>query len=248
MNLSDLLSELRNNILHDRATPYLWSDATLVRYINEAQRRFAIKGLVIRDSSTAEVVNLTLVAGQTQYTLHSSIIAVISAKVSTLQNDLVRTGHFVLGGYNADNRITWDSTVDTVAPGPPLAYSTDEQVVEGDSGTVNAVSMRVYPVPSVAAAGTVINLRVVRKPIDDFTTANLGAVPEIPEEHHLEMLDWAAYLALRIVDQDAGSPKRADEFAGAFEVHVIEARKLVMRKLFAPKSWGFGRGGWSWEA
>jgi hypothetical protein len=47
MELSDLLDELRNNILYDRSDSVsgdpdqLWSDATLVRYINEAQRRFA---------------------------------------------------------------------------------------------------------------------------------------------------------------------------------------------------------------
>jgi hypothetical protein len=51
-------------------------------------------------------------------------------------------------------------------------------------------------------------------------------------------------LALRIVDQDAGNRVRSADFAASFEAHVQDARKLVLRKLFAPTGWGFGRGGW----
>ena len=54
-------------------------------------------------------------------------------------------------------------------------------------------------------------------------------------------------LALRIVDVDAGMPERATEFRDSFEVHVREARRSVMRKLFVPTRWGLGRGGFSWE-
>ena len=45
---------------------------------------------------------------------------------------------------------------------------------------------------------------------------------------------------------DAGSARRAEDFKASFEGHVKEARMLVMRKLFAPMEWGFGRGGFSW--
>ena len=134
------------------------------------------------------------------------------------------------------------------APGAPVAYSTDEGVSDFNSDSVSQVVLRVYPAPSATQAGSVVKLRVLRKPIEELRLTNGGAVPEIPEDHHLEMLDWAAYLALRIVDDDAGSPARAKEFAASFDAHVTNARKLVMRKLFAPQPWGFGRGGFSWES
>jgi hypothetical protein len=254
MNLSDLLSELRLNILHDRSDrssgneDYLWSDATLVRYINEAQRRFASRSFVIRDATTAEVINVTLEEGVTEYSLHPSILAVISAKLDSEQGDLARAGHSIL---NRATRSTdnWDlSLTSLVAPGKPMAFSTDEQVVEDDDSSVSAVSMRVFPEPSADYDGELIKLRVVRKPLDELTVNNLSAVPEIPVDHHLEMLDWAAYLALRIIDVDGGNAKRAAEFAQSFESHVQAARTMVMRKLFAPKPWGFGKGGWSWGA
>lgn len=255
MKLSDLLDELRRNILNDRSdrvsgsSDYLWEDATLVRYINEAQRRFAVRAYVIRDATTPEVVNVTLVAGVTQYTLHPSIIGVISAKVATTAVDLTRVGHSVLSSYsNPSGMVLYSTPFEQLNPGAPLAFSTDEAIAEDDDGTISALSMRVYPAPRTEDAGTIIKLRVIRKPLDELTCNNLFAVPEIPADHHLEMLDWAAYLALRIVDDDAGMPRRAQEFAATFEGHVNEARKLVLRKLFAPQPWGFGRGGFSWES
>lgn len=252
MILSDLLEELRENILHDRSdrtsgtADYLWTDATLVRYINEAQRRFAVRGLVIRDSTTAEVVNVTLEEGVTEYTLHPSIIAVVSARISTSDTDLTRVGHAALNSYTAPDTMLWDLAAESLSPGPPLAYSTDEQVAESEDDTYSAVTLRIYPEPDADADGEIVKLRVVRKPIEDLTINNLGAHPEIPADHHLEMLDWAAYLALRIVDSDAGNPARAAEFKESFEEHVRAARTMVLRKLFAPKPWGFGRGGFSW--
>lgn len=255
MNLRDLLSELRDNILYDRSDStgpdpdQLWTDATLVRYINEAQRRFAVRGLVIRDSTTAEVVNVTLEEGVTEYTLHPSVLAVVSAKVANASADLARVGHSLLSAYSTPSGDVWDmSQLATLPAGTPLAIATDEQVVEDDDGSIGVVSLRVFPEPSADADGTVIKLRVLRKPLDDLVVGNLSAVPEIPSDHHIEMLDWAAYLALRINDIDAGSMRRATEFANSFEAHVQAARTMVMRKLFAPKPWGFGRGGWSWGA
>ena len=249
MKLSDLLDELRNNILNDRGTSTgaddkLWSDTTLVRYINEAQRRFAKRSFVIRDSRTPEVVNVTIKADTTEYDLHPSIIGVISAKIDGAQTDLIRVGHTVLGQYTTQNAIILPSQFDTATPAAPMAFATDETLVEDDEGTVATVSMRIFPAPRAEDVGTVIKLRVIRMPLDELTTNSMSAVPEVPADHHLEMLDWAAYLALRIVDDDAGNPKRAQDFANSFEAHVAEARKLVLSKLYAPQRWGFGRSGW----
>jgi hypothetical protein len=253
MKLSDLLAELRDNILNDRSdqvagdSDELWSDATLVRYINEAQRRFAKRAFVIRDATTAEVVNVTLEEGVTEYTLHPSILSVLSAKVDGAAHDLVRVGHVALGDFSNSNTEVYNAAqLGALSAGEPRAFATDETIGEDDEGTNAAVSLRVYPEPSAAADGTVIKLRVVRMPLDTLTTNNMSAIPEIPSDHHMEMLDWAAHLALRIVDQDAGNPRRAADFAVSFEQHVKDARTLVLRKLRAPRPWGFGNGGFRW--
>lgn len=254
MTLEALLKLLREGILNDRSdrvsgsSDYLWTDETLVTYINEAQRRFATRGLILRDATSDLVTKITLVAGQRDYPLHKSVIAVLSAKNEEQQADLTRVGHAVLAAYRAPTEQWIDPSVwQGYGPGPSLAYSTDEGLVDIDAGSFTQVNVRIYPVPRTEEDGKVIRLRVLRKPIVELALNALTAEPEIPEDHHLEMLDWAAYLALRIVDDDAGAPKRAAEFAAAFETHVKAARVLVMRKLFTPMGWGFGRGGFTWD-
>lgn len=254
MTLGELLQYLRGAILNDRtdrisgSADYLWEDATLVTNINEAQRRFARRSLVLRDGSTDEVTLVTLVAGQAEYPLHEAVLGVLSAKRTGQVADLQRVGHAALAGYRAPSDSWVDpASLNNLPAGATLAYATDETLSDNDANSYIQPVMRVYPTPSAAEAGQTIRLRVVRAPLQRFTVDALSMQPELPEDYHIPMLDWAAYLALRIVDDDAGTPKRAQEFAAAFEQHVIDARREVMRKLFAPMGWGFGRGGFSWS-
>lgn len=253
MNLGELLDELRTGILHDVSdqvagtTPdQLWTSKRLVRYINEAQRRFARRSLVIRDGSTPECCQIQLVAGQTLYPLHTSVIAVLSALYTGDNTDLARGGHAALGTYRMPDTYFFNPAgLSNLPPGKVLAFSTDEQISANDYGTFNKVTMRVYPKPSADFAG-IVNLRVVRLPIGRFDEENTDAYPEVPEDYHLDMLDWAAYLALRIADNDAGDEDRATAYAKSFEDHCVTARKEVMRKLFTPAPWGFGQNGFSY--
>jgi hypothetical protein len=230
------------------SSDYLWKDETLVTFINEAQRRFAVKSFVLRDGTTDEATKLVLVAGQSVYPLHEAVMSVLSAKNAAQQSDLTRVGHSLFSSYRTPTD-TWQdpASYNALQPGPTLAFSTDEAINDVNSDSFEAVTMRVYPTPTAEQDGSVLRLRVIRKPLTDLVPSALGAVPEIPRDHHIEMLDWAAYLALRIVDDDAGSAKRADEFRQMFETHVTAAKKLVMAKLFAPTGWAFGRGGFTWS-
>lgn len=254
MDLATLLSELRENILNDRSdrvagsSDYLWTDTTLIRYINEAQNRFARKGLVLRDGTTPEVTQVTLEQGVSEYPLHTAVIAVISAKLDGNAQDLTRVGHAILDAYVLPDEGAFNvNQLSTLSPGTPIAYTTDEYLADDDDLSLSRVSLRVYPTPDADAAGTNVLLRVVRMPIEQLSDNDTCAIPEIPSAHHLEMLDWAAYLALRIVDIDAGMPDRAKQFRQSFEAHVLEARQHAMRKLFAPVKWGFGKTGFTWD-
>lgn len=254
MTLGDLLALLRESVLNDRtdrtsgSSDYLWSDKTLCTFINEAQRRFAVKSLILRDGTTDEATLVTLVPGQTIYNLHESIISVLSAQRAGTESAMTRVGHSLFSAYRAPtDRWIDPESYRNLQPGLPLAFSTDEALNDINGDTFSQITMRVYPAPRTEDADQTLRLRVVRKPIAKLVPTNLGASPEIPEDHHIEMLDWAAYLALRIVDDDAGAPKRAAEFAASFNDHVTAARKLAMAKLFTPMGWGFGRGGFSWD-
>lgn len=253
MNLQQCLDMLKSNILYDRSdrvdgtADWLWSDETLVTYINEAQRRFARLGLVIRDGST-DVTRVTLIEGVNQYALDPSVLAVMSVRYPGDNADLARGGHNAFDSYRQPDAYYFDpSMMSTRQPGKPVAFSTDEQVSPDDYDSASVVTLRIYPVPAAAQDGQVLQLRVVRLPLEDLTLSNMQAVPEIPRDHHLEMLDWAAYLALRIVDVDAGMPGRANEFRASFDDAVAKARNNLMRKVFAPAQWSFGRDSFSWE-
>lgn len=253
MTLQQLLDMLKQNLLHDRSdrvagTPdYLWSDATLVTYINEAQRRFARRGLIIRDGSS-DVTKIQLQTGVDEYALDPSIIAVMSARYQDDKADLARAGHAALDTYRVPDSYYFDpAQIASLPNGKPIAFATDEYLSTDDYDSVGAVTLRVYPTPSSDYNAKLVNMRVIRMPVNDLTTANMAAVPEIPVDHHLEMLDYAAYLALRIVDVDGGMPALAERFKATFEENVKLARDNAMRKLFAPAQWGFGRNGFSYS-
>jgi hypothetical protein len=270
MDLGDLLDELRHGILHDAsdqvsgAIDYLWSDKRLTRYIDEAHKRFARYSLCLRDATTPEVCQVQLVALQKTYDLHPSIVAVLSACHAGDTSDLARAGHTAFSTYyRPDNYFFDTSFLASLPPGRVRAYSTDESISRDTGGTLKRITLRVYPEPEPVEA-TVLNLRVVRLPLQTLSIApyswvkdipasgpeynsTLGVIPEVPDEHHMEMLDWAAHLALRIIDHDAEDQNRSQLFAQSFQAKVDDARKLAMRKMFNPSLWGFGRNGWSYE-
>lgn len=252
MIVSDLLAMLRNDVLGDRSdrvagTPdYLWSDATLLAFMDDAHKRFARGALCIRDSSS-DVTQVQLQTGLATYALDPSIIAVMSVRNPNDTADLARGGHSAFDTYRQPDSYYFDpSQLSSMPDGKPLAFSTDEELQEDDYGSRSVVTLRIYPKPSSTYNALTLNMRVIRMPTMTISSANLSYVPEIPEAYHIDMLDWAAYRALRIVDHDAGNPQRAQEFKAAFEENVKRARNEAMRKMFTPAAWGFGRNAFSW--
>ena len=284
MTLDDLLDALRRDILHDRSdqvagdTDQLWSDTTLIRYIDQAQRRFARRSLCIRDGTSA-LTQFTTVKYQQDYVLDPSILTVMS--VRSMGNGAYVNGVYLAGAYNtatppvfvaapAGTAIIYPDAADlgraghaarrrvdiaddyyfdvnnlsSTDYGKPLSFETDETMASS-GGSAGVVTLRLYPAPSPDWAGSVMQMRVTRLPATRLTPSNKQAVPEIPEDYHLDMLDYAAYLALRIVDHELGDPERAAEFRASFDQHVEEARIEIQRKTFVPQPWGFGGSGFS---
>lgn len=255
MNFGELLYTLREGILHDSSdqptgadnSDYLWTDRVLTTYINEAQRRFAVGSLCIRDAVTPEVCNVQMVSNQRNYPLHPSVFAVISAKCEGDRADLARAGHSAFDTYRMPDAYFFDpSSLSQLPPGKVVAYDTDEGLLANSTGSIQVINLRLYPAPKSPHV-QLVKLRVVRKPIYHFTVTNLTQVPEVPDDHHMDMLNWAAYLALRKVDRDAEDQERAEKFKAQFELEMKRARDIAMRKMFTPAQWGFGRSGFSYQ-
>lgn len=255
MELSELLSELRENILYDRSdriegtSDYLWSDVTLVRYINEAQRKLAREAMVIRDGTTTDVARVTLRTGQTHYPLHEAVLSVMSAKLPNEQYDLKRGSHALLDQLRPTTENYFDvNTLTALDPGKPIAWTSDDYLSSNDFDSMGRATLRLHPAPSADYDGVVLELRVIRLPIMALSTTSTCMVPEVPEQYHLPMLDWAAYLALRADDIDAGSEQKAEMYRRKFAELVRQARKETIQKMRAPQTWGFGQNGFRWES
>jgi len=249
MILEELLGELRENVLRDNAElasgpdDRLWSDETLVRYINDAQQRFARKTLSLRDASTPEVTQVTLATGVSTYVLHRSILAVVTARYDTDTTDLGRIGRARVQEVPREDVPYFDpTTVATISPGPPIAFSTDETL---DVDSKGAVTMVVYPAPTAAENGKIVYLRTARMPLENFSVDVMDAECEIQDEHQLGMLEWAAFRALTNSDIDGHSDSAQKHF-DLFEALLLEVEKEVRRKMHVPLQFRFGQGGFTW--
>ena len=242
MNTGELLEELRESILRDTSTivagpqDNLWSDEALMRYMNEAQTLFCRKTLSLVDQTTAEVTEVALVTDQTEYPLHDAVLQVLSARVEGQHQDMVLAGHGLLDS-RPQGPLTDDLTFGDPAAAPyytdcPTVYTTDE----------DTMTLRVYPGVSSDCAGKTLHLRVARLPISPLSLDDLEGSPEIRDEYHLAMLDWAAYRALSNHDSDAEGVIRARGRKKDFEETCKQVLLDMRRRRFAPTAWNFGAG------
>lgn len=229
MNLQALLDELRGNILRDvsdalgGASDKLWTDETLVRYINEGYRRFCRRTLLIRDATTPGVTQIVLVAGVDRYELHEDVLSVLTARIQGNAYDLRKTTHDSLAGAVGNS----DLAVMVIAPmvdQEPRWFAMDEE---------NRI-LRVSPNVGTAFDGRILQLRVARMPAAVLTTADLTAELEVSEDYHLDILEWAAYRALRNHDVDVENIGKATSHKNRFNEAVDEAEKDSRRAMFAP--------------
>lgn len=249
MNLTEGLDELRVGILRDSSSlksgppDAYWTDARLVNYIDDAHKRFARRTFCIRDDTTPEVTQLTLDSSVGVYTLHRSVMKVETARHEDDMQDMVRITHY--HAINVQNEATEDFQFAIVtAPGKPTRFSTDEGI-DPDKG--HAIRLRLLGVPDTTQTGKIVYLRVIRQPLKRVTLENADEYRfEIPEEYQLDMLEWAAYRALRNWDIDSEDRTKANEHKERFEAAVKECKKDVLRKIWQPLRWEFGGNGFTY--
>ena len=225
MKLSELLGELRQSILRDVSDAVgaandgaIWTDEVLVRYINEAQNKFATMTCILRDETTPAITQFTLVEGQEQYTLDDRVVAILGARVGRLH--LSRATYGALFSNRGDTFPGY-ARMDRGSPGTPRSFYTDRE-----TGRVG-----LYPAPDASWAGQVVQLRVARKPLKPLQYKDLDAVPEINEDYQLDILEWAAWRALRNHDTDGENMAKASAHKTQFMAAVKELSRQAKRLL-----------------
>lgn len=225
MNTGELLAELRENVLRDVTDSVnvdpesqLWDDSSLVRYLNDAQVRFAVATLCFRDETTPAITRIAMVAGVDAYTLDPRVIALYGARLD--RTHLSRTTYAAMYSNRGDLS-TGGPITDYSQQGQPRQFYTDRE-----TGKIG-----VYPAPDATTGGQQLILRVARRPVLNLTPSNLDMVPEIPEEFHLDLVDWAAYRALRNHDVDGENMAKANSHKKRFEDTVLELQRKAKRTL-----------------
>ena len=254
MNLQDGLDELRGALLRDTSAlksgppDHFWQDSNLIRYIDDAQKRFARLSLCLRDSTTPQVTQVVLVGdGATDtYTLDPSVLFVVSARHQDDGKDLVRLTHPSSVGTGNIFTETYDFAAYPVS-GKPSMFTTDEGF---DSDNDSAIRMRFFGMPldqtGDTETGKIVYLRTIRKPLVSLCIDTLDTELEIPSDYQLDMLEWAAYRALRNLDVDGEDRKKADAHKARFEEAIKECKKDIRRKLWQPEMWAFGGSGFTY--
>lgn len=242
MKLEEMLEYTGKEFLDDRTDlldgdpDELWSDTTLVRYFNEAQRILARRAWCIIETGVAPAGLITLSVDKVIYKLHKSILRVFDATPTTQLAPLGRADDINLRNPYPPSSDAFDIGEQAAIagntmsiPGAPLAIATD----------VGTKQMRVSPPPAAAQTGLQVVLKIARLPICDLDKGKPTASPEVGEEFHLWLCDYAAGRCLTMPNVDGSQKTDGRELLAKFEQNVKEARQDRQRANLGGDRWGF---------
>lgn len=195
MTLADLIAQFRAEA-DDRVQPYLWGDAEVVGYLNDAENEACIRSGLLTDETTPGLAALLVLAGQAWYPLDTRVLDIARARFVSGQSwGLCRTSP-------AELDLEWPGW-ETYSSGPRRYYVDGEQ-------------LRLVPAPSVPGA---LALRVSRLPLAPLSLSAPSASPEIPLPDQARLLDWALFRAFSRRDSETYDPNRAVSHEARFAGH-----------------------------
>lgn len=231
MKLSDLLDYTAKEFLDDRTDildgdpDEIWSDTTIVRYLNEAQNRLCRRSWVLVDLGHATAGVIVLKTGVTTYPIHKSVLRIMSATPEDTQIPLGRSTDSRLQFSVADDPDFFDVNLPyTQTPGRPVAFATDAATR----------LLRVDRAPSATENGLRLLLKTVRLPSCALSLEDTDAEPEVAEEYHLWLPMYAAGRCLTHPNVDSSAKREGRQFLADFEALVKEARQDRTRAEMAP--------------
>lgn len=195
MNTTELLSVFRQEV-YDNVVPYLWSDALIYTYIDDAQKQFCRKTYGIEDSRSFKISVKD--DGTEWYAIDPLILKIRGATNAATGDDiaLIASEKMVTHGLKFDGKV-----------GPLRALITG----------LEKGSVRTHPVPNIAVT---VSLSTFRLPNDIAA----GDDFEVDPQHILGLLDWVKCKAYRVQDAETSNPKKAMEHEQVFEAYCAKAK------------------------
>jgi hypothetical protein len=209
MNLAELVSHTRCSVLRDTAVPQLWSNTELIRFLNFGYKDFAIRTHNIIDDTTAAYCTFDTVVGQDIYELNDAVLLIDELGIAEYDVDNVLTN------YTPLRDCTREQGRRSFISGRPCRYTAQ----------VRTKTLRLLPTPDAVYT---IEMVVARKPKKDLAAD--GDVPEIAEEYHLNLCDFAAWRALTNNDPDGSNMVAAKTFRDIYDLAVRDAKRAFGRQ------------------
>lgn len=242
MVLSELLDYVASVYLDDRTDlidgdpDELWSDATIVRFLAEGERIICRRAWSIIEYGVAPAGVITLQTGKILYPLHPSVLRVYDATPSIQDGPLGRGSDLGLRDPVPPDADAFDrgeaaslAGITTEPPGAAVAFASDAATR----------TLRVWPAPAAAQSGVQIFLRVARMPINALSLDNLDASPEISEEQHMALADYAAARCLLFPNVDSDQKAEGRLLLADFHRQVREFRQDRQRAERDNSRWAF---------
>ncbi|MBI4695585.1 MAG: hypothetical protein HY749_16330 [Gammaproteobacteria bacterium] len=202
MKLVSLIAQWRADV-DDAQQPFLWSEASVLNWFNEAEQEACRRAELIVDSSTAEICTLQVTANNPWVAYDPRIVRVLRAR------PVGHVGIGVLTMAEMDERPNWEDETGTVLK----ALVTDMETGK----------FRCWP---TLTANTTIAITASRLPLADMDDS-VNAEPEIRAEYHLKLLDWVKWRAYSVDDVDGTDPAKARAALKRFEAEFGTASALL---------------------
>jgi hypothetical protein len=201
-------------MVDDTATPYFWSDADILRHLNEAQVEACFRKRLLIDLTSA-ITSIAISNGTSVYSLDAKIIFIRRVKLASSSIPLAGVDY-----RDMDKSLHgWDTQTGTV-----------ERYITGRDPMAYPGKLRLYRIPT---GSDTASLTVVREPSAALSAD--GDSPEVPVYYHEKLLHWALYRAYMNHDAETVNAELAKDHLAKFEAvfgsrEAAEAEEMLLQK------------------
>jgi len=234
LHLDDLVTLFREEA-DDKNAPYLWSDYLAKTWANEAQIEAARRGRLLKDSTTAAIVQYALAQNAQYITLDPRVIFVRQCFLASKTLPLVRRHRKDLDRMFP----AWDY-------GGRAGADIMHFCPDRDTGKLW------FDAPSPAA--DTVNLSVVRIPLNDMvsqvtiltttgsttntSTATASVDPEINPRYHIKLVHWMVHRAYQKQDAETNDPEKSAHALAEFEKE-FGPPLSAQNEMYAEENYGY---------
>lgn len=210
MDAGELIAEFRA-LADDKADPPLWDDASILRWLNEAQDEAAERARLLYDTQTPACCSLALTIGTSSYRLHNSVVQVIEAHTVTAGGKRTR-----LFRDDPEKFATLTSF-----SAPPSSYA-----IIGQARSGQGLSLLL---DQPATADGTLNLSVYRVALQPMELS--VDEPEIAEANHRKLVYYALGVAFQTRDREApDTNQRSLQFMSVFDAYFGAPRTATVKQ------------------